>query len=174
MPSNKKGFTLIEIIVCITVLAVVAAIALPNYYTNIQQGAVQAAENNMGVILNTQKNYYFTNNSYCTTSCDTLAHINTNLSLNLIDSYYTNYTCNAPIGNSGATLVCVADTPPASFTINAVGINNTLTSATLSCGELKVQGGYSTSVCWDASHPACVTPFTEVGPTYDCVHCCVH
>ena len=65
-----------------------------------QQGAVQAAQNNLLTIYGAEKNYYFNNAGYCINSgskptcADTLTDINTNLSLNVTDNYYS-YVCSA-------------------------------------------------------------------------------
>jgi len=91
--TNKKGFTLIEITVVLIILGVLAAIAVPNYMTSLQQGEARNAKNNLISIYGAQRNYYFTNGSYCLASCNSLANINTALSLNLTDTYFNTYTC---------------------------------------------------------------------------------
>jgi len=98
--SNKKGFTLIEILVVMAIIAALATMAIPTYTTMLQQGAATAAQNNLVAIYNAQKNYYFNNNAYCVssgnpsdcgynlTTLDSSAHLN----LNVTDSSF-NYTC---------------------------------------------------------------------------------
>lgn len=90
--SFKKGFTLIEILVVLIITAILIAVGLPNYNTMMQNGAAKAAQNNLVTIYNAQKTYYLNNSSYCTTSCTSLANINTALSLNITDSNFA-YTC---------------------------------------------------------------------------------
>ncbi|MDE1921524.1 MAG: prepilin-type N-terminal cleavage/methylation domain-containing protein [Candidatus Omnitrophica bacterium] len=90
--SVKKGFTLIEMIVVMVIAAVLAAIAIPNFITYMQQGQAKAAQANLIAIYGAQKNYYFNHGSWCAASCDNLTDINTNLSLNITDSQFQ-YVC---------------------------------------------------------------------------------
>ena len=103
--SNSKGFTLIEIIVALVILAMLAAVALPNYTTMMVQGGANAAQNNLIAIYNAQKTYYLTNGSYyISASCasNDIANINATLNLNITDSQFSycctntnNFTCTA-------------------------------------------------------------------------------
>jgi len=96
---NKKGFTLIEIIVVLVIIALLAAVAIPNYTSMMVQGATKAAQNNLVSIYNAQQNYYFTNGSYCIAGCDNLADLNrpTNLNLNITDNNFR-YSCGLLVG----------------------------------------------------------------------------
>jgi prepilin-type N-terminal cleavage/methylation domain-containing protein len=109
--SDQKGFSLIEIIAVLVVIGILAAIALPNYNTTVQQGAGNAAQNNLVTIYNAQKSYYFNNNVYCVSShgiCNSSASINTTLSLNITDSNFT-YTCTTdPLNPFVPGFVCYA------------------------------------------------------------------
>ena len=103
--SNSKGFTLIEIIVVLVILAMLSAVALPSYTTMMVQGAANAAQNNLIAIYNAQKTYYLTNGSYyISASCPSsdITNINSTLSLSITDSKFT-YCCN---NTSGFT--CIA------------------------------------------------------------------
>lgn len=102
---DKKGFTLMEIIVVMVIIGILAAISVPIYTTIVVQGSAKAAQNNLITIYNAQKNYYFSNGAYCTSAngvCNSLNSINTTLALNLIDNNFT-YTC-----NNAAGFICTA------------------------------------------------------------------
>jgi prepilin-type N-terminal cleavage/methylation domain-containing protein len=109
--SNKKGLTLMEIIIVMIIVGILATIAIPTYSNYIQQGTANAAQNNLITIYNAEKAYYFSySGAYCTSDAtspvtsacqsqypgslcgDTLAHINCNLGLNITDNN-NNYRC---------------------------------------------------------------------------------
>lgn len=99
--SNKKGFTLIEIVIVLVIVGVLAVIAIPNYFNLLNQGAAKAAQNNLISIYNAQKTNYLSatgNGTYCISTgppghdCSNVAAINTDLSLNIVDNNFT-YNC---------------------------------------------------------------------------------
>jgi prepilin-type N-terminal cleavage/methylation domain-containing protein len=98
--SDKKGFTLLELIVVMIIIGVLATVAVLNYNTMMIQGAASAAQNNLITIYAAQKNCYLspvTGGSYCTSACNSLASINTTLALNISDNSFT-YTCSTASG----------------------------------------------------------------------------
>ena len=101
--SAKKGFTLIEIIVVTIIIGILAVVAVPTYYTFMQQGASKAAQNNLVTIYNGQKTYYLSSATggtyYNSPSANDLAGINTALGLNINDNNFQ-YTCTTAAGPS--------------------------------------------------------------------------
>ncbi len=126
---DKKGFTLMEIIVVLIIIGILTIIALPNYTAMIIQGAAKSAQNNLVTIYNAQKNYYFGpvgNSTYCTVTCNSLANINANLVLNISDNNFT-YTCTNPNNDGGLTYSCKAQSnsdPNLSLTLIGGPTNN--------------------------------------------------
>jgi len=104
-------------------LGVLAAIALPSYFSNIQQGAAKSAQNNLISIYNAEKSYYFANTVYCTATTglvancgNSTANLNTNLGLNITDSNFSyactsasNFTCTATNLLDGAFTLTVTN-----------------------------------------------------------------
>ena len=117
--TNKKGFTLIELAVVIVIIGIVAVIALPAYFTLLEQGRTQSTLNNLKVIAIAQKTYFLNNNTYCVKEngnfCDSLNStpnsIDTVLSLNLNDNDFTYYCSSAvlPSVPSAGRPYCRAD-----------------------------------------------------------------
>ena len=95
---KQKGFTLIELTVTMIIVGILAAVAIPNYENMLIQGTASATANNMRLIWQAEKNYYFNNGYWCgyddTTGqhgncADNLTDMNTNLHLNITDNTYT-------------------------------------------------------------------------------------
>ncbi len=142
--SDKKGFTLMELLIVLVIIGVLVAIALPNYFTMMQQGAAQAAQNNLITIYNAQKNYYLGpvgSGTYCIASCNSLANINTALSLNISNSNFT-YTCT----NTGG------------FTCTAKNISDPNLILTLTNNPIVLPGGSGTT------NPHCVSDVNAYCP----------
>lgn len=139
---NKKGFTLVEILVVLVITGILTAIALPGYLNFVQQGAATAAQHNLISIYNAQKNNYFTTGNYCTTTCNTLANINTNLSLTITDANFT-YACS---------------TDSSGFKCIATNISDTNLHLTLSNNPLVLPGGAGCgTISGSACNPVCST-----------------
>ncbi len=58
----RQGFTLIEILVVMVIIAIAAVFALPNFTTPTEQAKALTAQNNLLAIYSAQRNYYNINN----------------------------------------------------------------------------------------------------------------
>ena len=137
---QRKGFTLIEIIVVLVIIGVCIAIYFPNYYSSIQKSDNQNAQNNLIAINTAELNYFNNNGTYCTATvpvncADSTTDINTNLSLNITDSNF-NYACT----KNGST-----------FTCKATGVANG-TTITLTGGKPLVVTGATTNPSCSGSY----------------------
>ncbi|MEI7998026.1 MAG: prepilin-type N-terminal cleavage/methylation domain-containing protein, partial [Candidatus Omnitrophota bacterium] len=63
---NKKGFTLLEIIVVSLIVGVLVLIAIPNFTNMLNRSYARQALTNLLAIYSAQQSYYMNNNSaYC-------------------------------------------------------------------------------------------------------------
>ena len=102
--AASKGFTLIEIIIILTIIGISAMIAIPYLVVSAEQTKAQVAKNNLYAIAAAQQKYYEDYGSYCTATtgntvpcADNTADLNTNLRVSISDSF--NYSCSATLEN---------------------------------------------------------------------------
>ena len=61
---NKKGFTLIELMIVVAIIAILAAIAIPNYLNYRYRAMTSEAKSNLGTILTMEEAYASETNNY--------------------------------------------------------------------------------------------------------------
>lgn len=75
MKASQRGFTLIELMITVAIVAVLAAVALPSYTNHLRKGARTSAKAEMMDIANRQQQYLLANRSYASS----LSELNYNL-----------------------------------------------------------------------------------------------
>jgi type IV pilus assembly protein PilE len=146
--ARPKGFSLIEMMIVVVVIAILAAIAIPIYQRQIQESRRTAAKTGLLDVASREEKYYSTNNQYIA-DLATLGYTGTGGSITVPNNtpatdYYT-----IKVTLTGAI------TPGSNFTATAVPIA-TSTQASDVCGtysitDLGVQGnqnGTQTTGCW--------------------------
>lgn len=97
---HKGGFTLIELMIVVAIVAILAAIAIPQYRKYVQKSNRATAKSALLDLARREETYYSTNNSY---------------TLNLISLGYTSITNNQiQVPNSSNPTYTIAFTAPAS------------------------------------------------------------
>lgn len=66
--TKPRGFTLIELMIVLVVVAILASIALPSYRESVKRGNRRAAQAVMMDIVNRQHQYFIANRAYATTA----------------------------------------------------------------------------------------------------------
>ncbi|MCX5695115.1 MAG: prepilin-type N-terminal cleavage/methylation domain-containing protein [Candidatus Omnitrophica bacterium] len=66
MKKNRKGFTLIELIIVVVIVGILALVAIPRYFANIEKARKAEALSSMRSIREAIMGYYAANNAYPT------------------------------------------------------------------------------------------------------------
>jgi len=89
---NRHGFTLMEMIVVLVIVAVCAVVAFPNFTTPTEQARSATARNNLLAMYSAEKNYFNNNGGFL--ACADITSCNTALALNIQDDGSYTYACN--------------------------------------------------------------------------------
>jgi type IV pilus assembly protein PilE len=140
MPLHRKpstGFTLVELMIVVAIIAVLAAIAIPNYIDYITRSKLSEAYNSLSAYRVSMEQYYQDNRTYVGTALNTCGAVGP------IGLKYFTLTCPA---SSSSTYTAQAQgnagTPVAQFTFT---INQSNTRATTSTPS---GWGPNQAACW--------------------------
>jgi len=145
--QRPTGFTLIELMVTVAVVAILAAIALPNYTDYVRRGKIPEATTALLAMRVKTEQYFQDNRQYPTGGCVALPAVPTPTQITYTPLARFSITCTVPdathytIQASGTdpTLVGI------SFTINEGNVRAT----TVTSGSPMDQAGYTTNNnCW--------------------------
>lgn len=70
MLRNKKGFTLMEILVVVTIIGILAAIAVPSYIHAVERGRRDACATNVKILFTQVERYHLTTGQKVPTTVD--------------------------------------------------------------------------------------------------------
>ena len=133
VPAPARGFTLIELMITVAIIAILAAVAYPSYTRHIVRSNRAAAQSYMLEVSGLQQRYLLDARAYAASLTD----LNTTVPANVAGNY----------------TIATAQTagPPPGFTVTATPINSQLARDT-ECGTLTVdQTGKKTAAgptCW--------------------------
>ena len=137
-PARKsRGFTLIEVMIVVAILAIIAAVALPSYRSYVIKANRSAAQSFMLEVASRQERYLLDARTYAADMATLGMSVPTNVS-----------------GNYTITTVGVAASPP-TYTVTATPIGKQATDDT-ECGELTIDqannktesGSGTVASCW--------------------------
>ncbi|MBV8580776.1 MAG: prepilin-type N-terminal cleavage/methylation domain-containing protein [Candidatus Eremiobacteraeota bacterium] len=140
---SEQGFTLIELMIVVAIIAILAAILIPNFVNARSQAQTAACESNLRAIATALELYYADNQVYPTASSVSVAPA-------LLTANGVTYLNNTPRdpaaqGGSGAYILTTnlaSNGSPASYTIVCPGVHVGSTLA-----KLPLTGGTSGTTC---------------------------
>lgn len=131
IPSNARGFTLIELIVVMVIAAILAAIAIPNYSNYVIRSNRSAAQSFLSDVASMQAQFFLDRRTYATTVA----------ALNL--------AVPAEVASRYAVAIDVQAGPPLTYTVTATPTGSQVSDR---CGALTInQAGNKTAAatrCW--------------------------
>ena len=65
--NNKKGFTLVELLVVVLIIGILAAMAMPAYFKAVERSRTAEADTMIGTVVNAQQRYKMKTGNYTTT-----------------------------------------------------------------------------------------------------------
>jgi type II secretion system protein G len=153
-PEHERGFTLIELMIVVAIIAILAGILIPNFVNARSQAQTAACESNMRSIATALELYYADNQVYPTAAGAAVAPalFTTN------GVAYLNNTPKDPAAQSAAATYSLTTTQatggsPASYTIQCPGIHagSTLAKLPLANGTLCGANCTATKILYAAS-----------------------
>ena len=124
---SQRGFTLIELMMVVVIVAILLAVALPAYQNQMIRGHRAAAKSEMMEIANKQQQYLLANRAYATTVVEKKSM--PEISYSLPDEVKTKYTLGITVDNTALPTYTLQFTPigsqasdgPDPLTINSEG-----------------------------------------------------
>jgi len=156
--QHTKGFTLLELMITVAVIAILAGIALPSYNDYVTRSKFVEATGNLGDLRVKMEQYYADNRRYSTDAAGGTCGILGGNAPAASDQRYFTYVCasTAPNGIGDQQFVLTANGVPAqglgglSFTVDHANTKATAVTG----GSDMASKGYASAACWVRKKPS--------------------
>ena len=145
--QRNSGFTLIEVLVTVAIIAILAAIAIPNYTSYVKRAQIAEAGAALLAMRTKMEQYFQDNRSYTTPGAPVVAPCAAGSSVPIPALKYFNITC--PVLTAATYTIQADGTDPTlvgiTFTINEGNVRATAVTP----GSPMDQAGYTLNAnCW--------------------------
>jgi type IV pilus assembly protein PilE len=144
---RQSGFTLIELMVTVAIIAILAGIAIPSYTIYITRSKIQEATSNL-LAMRTKMELYFQDNRSFVGACAPLT----------VAPLPLPAVAGQPAGTlKYFTITCptLSDGPPQAYTIQAVGTDPSVVGLTLTINQANVRTTVSVPAGWTLPSTNC-------------------
>ena len=146
--QRPTGFTLIELMITVAIIAVLAAIAIPNYTDYVRRGKLQEATSTLLSMRTKMEQYFQDNRSYTTPGAPVLAPCTAGSSVPIPPLKYFSVACN-PAPTATTYTIQAAGSDPTLVGITFTIDQGNVRATTVTPGSPMDQAGYTPNAnCW--------------------------
>jgi type IV pilus assembly protein PilE len=126
--AGAQGFTLIEVMITVAIVAILAAVALPAYFDYVRRGQLPEAFTNLADYRVKLEQYYQDNRNYGAAACADVAGAPSWANFNPANAQYFGYGCTLSGGGQGYTVTATGSAGRAVghvYTIDSANVQST-------------------------------------------------